>query len=150
MHFKEYFVFLELGLDELELSQILDELEKESLEDWKIEPFIRHLTKSDIFDETFKNSRALKVLERYPKEIVDGIDKICGISNKTELHFLLILAILKICDLNKVKAVFNQEIFTPYIEMKSKEIFEQDLRTFLNKTVLTNKRDYEQDWFILG
>ena len=46
--------------------------------------------------------------------------------------------------------MFDQEIFTPYIEMKSKEVFEQDLRTFLNKTVLTNKRDYEQDWFILG
>ena len=128
----------------------MDELEKESLEDWKIEAYVKHLTKSDKFDETFRNSRALKVLERYPKEIVIDIDKICNLSNKTELHFLLILSVLKICDLNKVKAVFDQEIFIPYVEMKSKETFEQDLRTFLNKIVLTNKSDYEQDWFILG
>ena len=87
---------------------------------------------------------------RYPKEMVDIIDQICSLSNKTDLHFKLILSILRLCDLIKVKSVFEKDIFSQYVEMISEEIFEQELRTFLNKIVVTNKTDYEQDWLILG
>ena len=142
--------FPELGLDELELDEILGELEKDDIEDWKIKAYVKHLTKSDTFTEIFKIKKVLNVLVRYPKEMVDIIDQICSLSNKTELHFKLILSILRLCDLIKVKSVFEKDIFSQYVEMISEEIFEQELRTFLNKIVVTNKTDYEQDWLILG
>ena len=146
----EYFFFPELGLDELELDEILGELEKDGIEDWKIKAYVKHLTKPDTFTEIFKIRKVLNVLVRYPKEMVDIIDQICSLSNKTELHFKLILSILRLCDLIKVKSVFEKDIFSQYVEMISEEIFEQELRTFLNKIVVTNKTDYEQDWLILG
>ena len=142
--------FPELGLDELELDEILGELEKDDIEDWKIKAYVKHLTKSDTFTEIFKIKKVLNVLVRYPKEMVDIIDQICSLSNKTDLHFKLILSILRLCDLIKVKSVFEKDIFSQYVEMISEEIFEQELRTFLNKIVVTNKTDYEQDWLILG
>ena len=146
----KYFFFPELGLDELELDEILGELEKDGIEDWKIKAYVKHLTKPDTFTEIFKIRKVLNVLVRYPKEMVDIIDQICSLSNKTELHFKLILSILRLCDLIKVKSVFEKDIFSQYVEMISEEIFEQELRTFLNKIVVTNKTDYEQDWLILG
>ena len=82
--------------------------------------------------------------------MVDIIDQICGLSNKNELHYKLILSILKFCDLEKVKLVFEKDLFSSYFEPVSEEIFEQQLRTFLNKIVVTKNSDYEQDWLILG
>ena len=120
------------------------------MEDWKIEAYVKQLTGSDSFDETFKSARAVKVLERYPKEIMGHLDKISSLSNKNEGHFLLILSILEYCDLSMIKSVFEKDILAEYSKMRSQENFVQDLCTFLNKIVLTNEADYQRDWLILA
>lgn len=140
---KEY----ELSLNNLDLDEILNQLEQPELEPWRMKAFIRHLI-NEMFEDILKNKRALQVLAKYPEEFVNDIDKLFDrvqIEQKP-----LVLSIMKSCDLSKVHELLRRELAKELPEDQpctDQEKFDQDLRIFLNKAVISDET--EQEWLIM-
>ena len=144
---REYQREFELGLDDLEIDDIILILDKKNdLEDWKIEAYVQHVMKSSLITVQ-KSSKARNVMQKYAKYLVPYLNQICEM-NTLEV-FSLIVSILQNSELgvvhDKLEKRLKEELFS--LKVIISENFEQNLRSFLNMTV--TDEDYEKEWLIL-
>ena len=135
----------ELGLSDLDMDEILDIMNNEFLEQWKIEAYVHHLQKN-FFDEVMQSDKAA-VLEQYPEYLLDSIHDIYDILETNMGQYELFLKILRLSDVHTIMEVLSKGAKKRGDE-KCRQILEQELRSFVNRAVVGDK-DFEKEWLIL-
>ncbi len=136
---REYKREYELGIEDMDLEQVLAKLEQHDSNDWQVEFFLNDLMTNRLA-KALDSDKAVQVLEKFAVNLVPFIDSI-----KNCRHARLVLSIMKECQLEQVQNLLVEKLTSGQVY---KHNIEDEARIFLNKTV-TQSDNFEKDWLVL-